>query len=84
MQENRGKWNSLEAVSNFGWSGTSLLGGLMIDHYSYQFSFHVTAIVQLLGVLVGPPSTPCQLVHSRCTGPQAVQAVGLLPKPASR
>ena len=53
LQENRAKWNSLEAVSNFGWSGTSLFGGLLIDHYNYQISFHVTAFVQLLGILVG-------------------------------
>ena len=33
-------------------SGTAFLGGVLIDAYGYGIAFHVTALVQLLGVLV--------------------------------
>ena len=32
LKKDRAKWSSLESVSNFGWSGSALLGGAIIDH----------------------------------------------------
>eukprot|EP00471_Norrisiella_sphaerica_P009172 CAMPEP_0184495906 /NCGR_PEP_ID=MMETSP0113_2-20130426/32648_1 /TAXON_ID=91329 /ORGANISM="Norrisiella sphaerica, Strain BC52" /LENGTH=556 /DNA_ID=CAMNT_0026882315 /DNA_START=90 /DNA_END=1760 /DNA_ORIENTATION=+ len=42
----RGRWNSIDSVTRFGWSGSALLGGYLADTYGYGFSFLVTAAVQ--------------------------------------
>jgi hypothetical protein len=31
VQKNRGKWSSLDGVTIFGWSGSAMLGGLLLD-----------------------------------------------------
>lgn len=41
-KEHRAIWNSLEAVTSFGWSGSAALGGWLIHLYGFQvggFSF---------------------------------------------
>lgn len=44
----RGRWNSLDSVTRFGWSGSALVGGWIVDHWSYSGSFFITAMVQIL------------------------------------
>jgi hypothetical protein len=45
----RGKWNSLEGVSSFTWTGSAALGGYLVDRYSYHFTFRITAGIYVLG-----------------------------------
>lgn len=47
----RARWKSLESVSQFGWCGSAVLGGLLSDRFDYTFTFLITAILQSLGVL---------------------------------
>eukprot|EP00123_Amoebidium_parasiticum_P018179 comp24125_c0_seq1/m.43768 comp24125_c0_seq1/g.43768 ORF comp24125_c0_seq1/g.43768 comp24125_c0_seq1/m.43768 type:complete len:461 (-) comp24125_c0_seq1:210-1592(-) len=46
--EKRGLWNSLESVAGFGWSGSAVVGGLIVDLYGYEASFGFTAFIQFL------------------------------------
>ena len=46
-KRSRGKVNSLESISQFGWSGSAILGGVLLDKYDYQAVFFVTAAMQL-------------------------------------
>ena len=39
----RSKWNALESLILFSWSGSAALGGYLIDHIGYQHTFLVTA-----------------------------------------
>jgi predicted MFS family arabinose efflux permease len=45
----RARWKSLESISAFGWTGSALVGGILSDKHSYQYTFAMTATVQLLG-----------------------------------
>jgi len=49
-KKTRGRWNSIDSITRFGWSGSALLGGYLADSYGYGFSFLVTAAIQFMGV----------------------------------
>jgi hypothetical protein len=44
----RGGWNAVDSITRFGWSGSAVLGGFLVDRYSYGANFLVTGI--FLGV----------------------------------
>ncbi|KAL0019911.1 hypothetical protein WJX77_007083 [Trebouxia sp. C0004] len=46
----RARWNSLDGVLIFGWSGTALLGGMLIDKIGFGGAFCLTALTQCIGV----------------------------------
>lgn len=48
----RARWKSLESIASFGWTGSALVGGILSDEHSYQFTFAMTAWVQLAGGLL--------------------------------
>ena len=48
----RARWKSLESIASFGWTGSALLGGILSDAHSYQFTFSITATLQLVGALI--------------------------------
>jgi hypothetical protein len=48
----RAKWKSLESIASFGWTGSALLGGILADKHSYEFTFKATALMQLFGGLI--------------------------------
>ena len=50
MQGSRARWNSLDGALIFGWSGTALLGGMLIDKIGFGGTFCLTALVQCIGV----------------------------------
>ncbi len=50
MQGSRARWNSLDGVLIFGWSGTALLGGMLIDKIGFGGTFCLTALAQCIGV----------------------------------
>jgi len=51
-KSNRAKWNSLDSVTRFGWSGSAFIGGAICDAYGYGPSFAVTASMQLAACCV--------------------------------
>jgi len=46
LQETRGRWNSTDNVMQLGWSGSAVLGGFLLDRYSFDGTFLITASVQ--------------------------------------
>ena len=52
---NRGKWNSLESINLFGWSGSAALGGWLIDVIGYRHTFLITAALQLCAAVCIAP-----------------------------
>lgn len=46
----RGRWSSIDGVTIFGWSGSALLGGVLIDRNGFGSVFFVTAAIQLLSM----------------------------------
>ncbi|KAK3259990.1 hypothetical protein CYMTET_31037, partial [Cymbomonas tetramitiformis] len=42
----RARWNSLDSITRFGWSGSAILGGYLVDKTDYPFTFLITAILQ--------------------------------------
>merc|ERR1739848_99238 len=45
----RGKWNALDSVRKFGWSGSAFIGGILVADYGYGWTFFLTAGIQFLG-----------------------------------
>lgn len=48
----RARWKSLESIASFGWTGSALVGGILSDRHSYQFTFSITATLQLVGAFI--------------------------------
>ena len=46
-QRMRARWNSLDSLFVFGWSGSAMLGGYLIASYGFDTSFLITAFMQL-------------------------------------
>ena len=51
-KKHRGKWNGLDAIRGFGWSGSAYVGGLLVDGSGYGSSFALTAAIQFCGVSI--------------------------------
>lgn len=47
----RGRWNALEGINRMAWTGSAVLGGFLIDLYSYQICFIITAIIYAIATL---------------------------------
>ena len=66
-KDQRARWKSLESISQFGWCGSAAVGGWVSDHYDYQHTFFMTAVIQTVGVLILTlllplvPRTECDL-----------------------
>jgi len=48
LKTSRGKWNAVDGVTRLSWSGSALVGGLLIDKYGYGYTFYFTAILQFI------------------------------------
>lgn len=48
----RGRWSSIDAVTNFGWSGSALLGGIVIRRHGFAAVFAVTSAMQLVSLML--------------------------------
>ncbi|KAG1688436.1 hypothetical protein DVH05_025632 [Phytophthora capsici] len=46
----RARWNALEGLSVFSWSGSAVLGGFLIDAYGYRACFTITSLVYCVGL----------------------------------
>jgi hypothetical protein len=47
VQAQRGRWSCVDGVTVFGWSGSALLGGYLIDRHGFAMVFLLTAGLQL-------------------------------------
>eukprot|EP00943_MAST-04B_sp_MAST-4B-sp1_P002634 g2634.t1 len=44
-KKSRAAWNSFESITRFTWSGSAVLGGYLVEQYSFKFCFLVTAVI---------------------------------------
>jgi hypothetical protein len=51
-KEDRAKWSAMNSVSQFGWSGSAVVGGLLIGKLGYGDTFFVTAGMQAIATLI--------------------------------
>jgi len=51
-QRNSLLWKSLEGIELAVWSGSSALGGVLIEGYGYSFAIMITAYIQFAGVFI--------------------------------
>lgn len=52
----RGRWNSIQSLSGFTWSGSAALGGYLADYAGdYRFTFIVTALIYTASFFIGLP-----------------------------
>ena len=54
----RGKWNAIDGVTRFGWSGSAVLGGSLVDSGGYALTFVITAALQVVAALMWLPFPP--------------------------
>lgn len=47
LQAARGRWNSLDSLFVFSWSGSAAFGGFLIAQSGFGMTFLITAIMQL-------------------------------------
>ncbi|RHY82795.1 hypothetical protein DYB35_009667 [Aphanomyces astaci] len=48
----RGRWNALEGLTMFCYSGSAMAGGFLIERYGYRFCFFVTSLIFLAGLML--------------------------------
>lgn len=63
VQETRGRWNSLDSVLAFGWCGSAVAGGFLLDAYGFDSTFCITATFQVGGLF-------CSSQHKKTSGQQ--------------
>jgi len=78
-KSSRGKWNAVDGVTQFGWSGSAFIGGLLIDKYGYGYTFLITAVLQFTGISILIPLIyilpPERKVSSAITQPFLSQTI---------
>lgn len=47
MQDVRGRWNSLDSILAFGWCGSAVAGGFLLDAFGFDLTFLITAFFQV-------------------------------------
>ena len=47
-KEERGFWNALESITRVGWSGSAMVGGVIVNRFGFGWSFGLTAGMQAL------------------------------------
>ncbi|ETV66837.1 hypothetical protein, variant 3 [Aphanomyces astaci] len=50
-QHLRGRWNALEGLTMFTYSGSAMVGGYLIEHHGYRYCFLITAAIYGIGLL---------------------------------
>lgn len=43
----RGRWNSLDSILAFGWCGSAVAGGFLLDAFGFDLTFLITAFFQV-------------------------------------
>ncbi|CAK4085048.1 unnamed protein product [Aphanomyces euteiches] len=50
-QNLRGRWNSLEGLTQFSYSGSAVVGGYLIERHGYRYCFLITAVIYFIGLM---------------------------------
>ena len=53
-KRHRGGWNAVDSITRFGWSGSAVVGGFIVDAYSYEVCFATTSVVLFAAALLWP------------------------------
>ena len=53
-RQERGGWNAVDSITRFGWSGSAVVGGFIIDAYGYSLAFLVTGAMLATAALLWP------------------------------
>ena len=48
----RGKWSSVENLTSFTWTGSAVLGGFLVQRFSFRTTFFITGCLYVLGTLL--------------------------------
>lgn len=75
VQDKRGRWSSLDGVTIFGWSGSALLGGYLLDEHGFSAVFAATAAMQFSGSLLVALLLPVVPRHEAAAAAAAAVAV---------
>lgn len=75
MQDRRGRWSSLDGVTVFGWSGSALLGGYLLDAHGFSSVFVATAAMQFTGSLLVGALLPVVPRHEAAAASTAASAL---------
>jgi len=51
-RHHRARWNSLEGLTMFSWSGSAVFGGYLIDAFGYRQCFFLTSMIYFIGMAV--------------------------------
>ncbi|KAF0718903.1 Aste57867_1403 [Aphanomyces stellatus] len=51
-QHLRGRWNSLEGLTSFTYSGSAVVGGFLIEKHGYRYCFFITAVIYCVGMAI--------------------------------
>merc|ERR1711924_303673 len=54
-KKHRARWSALDSISSLGWSGSAMVGGILVDKFGYHVTFFVTAGMHLTSVLIRTP-----------------------------
>ena len=54
----RGRWSSLANLTTATWAGSSLVGGLLAQRFSFQYVFMCTAVLYVLSLFLLSPIIP--------------------------
>jgi len=50
-KQERGKWSALESVNRFGWSGSGMIGGLLVQTGGILFAFQITMLIEFIATI---------------------------------
>ncbi|RHY07267.1 hypothetical protein DYB25_007960 [Aphanomyces astaci] len=64
-QHLRGRWNSLEGLTQFTYSGSAVVGGYLIERQGYRLCFFITAVIYVVGVAIECLLVPIIRNHHR-------------------
>jgi len=51
-KKDRGKWNSVENLTSFTWTGSAAAGGYLVGHFGYRFTFLITGGLYVLATMI--------------------------------
>ncbi|EQC33405.1 hypothetical protein SDRG_08920 [Saprolegnia diclina VS20] len=74
-QSLRGRWNALEGLTQFTYSGSAVVGGYLIERHGYRYCFFITSIIYAIGMVVELLLVP--IIRNKPKAPPAKTVVAL-------
>ncbi len=51
-KKDRGKWNSVENLTSFTWTGSAMAGGYLVSNFGYRFTFLITGGLYVIATTI--------------------------------